>query len=725
MPENVISMWEHRFMPVVAFMCVIATSCDAQQFWKQMHGPITTQETGSFETAAILETGSGMLFAGTADGVFRSSDEGDHWRKSSLGITVPRILCMAEDSAGVLFAGSYGGGVYRSTDQGAEWSEANEGIRNIGYDRKNIHSFASDSRRGFLYAGSDSTVVYRSSDGGQSWHASKLAPASVVHVRAMFVTRNGNVFASTQWYTYRSTDHGEHWWVAPAAVNADGFAEGADSALYKGGSGIAKSTDHGDSWQAIDTGLPQAPVWSLAINSRGQLFAGYEYEGIWRSTDGGASWSAQMNFGGNDPVQTITITSRDSIFVGSWHGIYRSGDDGITWKQVTYGLGYANVQTLFSATCGWIFAGTDAGLYRSTDAGASWEFVHEGLQHNYVSAMDEDDAGRLYAATFWGLHVSSDSGSHWKHITASLGRTKDVEEVAVDRRGTILMCINGEGPMRSTDHGTTWENTNEGIVTPGYPSYRLIIAGQDSVFMSIRGAGVFLSTNHGSEWQRRNTGLTNTDVFDFARGPKGELYAGTAGGIFASTDQGENWVKLELGVAAQAVISLAVNNTGDVYAGMGGSPPKTYGIRRSTDRGGTWHVVNAGLGNAVVECVSIDRQGYAWLGTRSDGVFRSDGITVPVEHPRTMALQQMTLSQNYPNPFSSTCAIQFTIPDDALIVLRVADLYGREVTQLISDRCVKGAHTAFFNGSQIPAGTYLCHLEMGNTLLTRILTIVR
>ena len=65
--------------------------------------------------------------------------------------------------------------------------------------------------------------------------------------------------------------------------------------LYAGGTGgVFKSTDGGESWSAVSSGLTDLRVSSLAIDPKTPttLYAGTSGSGVFRSADGGISWSA-------------------------------------------------------------------------------------------------------------------------------------------------------------------------------------------------------------------------------------------------------------------------------------------------------------------------------------------------------------------------------------------------------------------------------------------------
>ncbi|MCX6163075.1 MAG: T9SS type A sorting domain-containing protein, partial [Ignavibacteriae bacterium] len=65
------------------------------------------------------------------------------------------------------------------------------------------------------------------------------------------------------------------------------------------------------------------------------------------------------------------------------------------------------------------------------------------------------------------------------------------------------------------------------------------------------------------------------------------------------------------------------------------------------------------------------------------------------------------LSQNYPNPFNPTTKIDFQLPTDGKVSIRVYDMSGREVKTLLNnEQRSAGYYTLDFNGSSIASGTY-------------------
>ncbi len=73
-----------------------------------------------------------------------------------------------------------------------------------------------------------------------------------------------------------------------------------------------------------------------------------------------------------------------------------------------------------------------------------------------------------------------------------------------------------------------------------------------------------------------------------------------------------------------------------------------------------------------------------------------------------------SLSQNYPNPFNPVTAINYAVPKQSLVTLRVYDILGREVAALVNEVKAPGYHTVDFNASNLGSGVYFYKLESGN-----------
>lgn len=122
---------------------------------------------------------------------------------------------------------------------------------------------------------------------------------------------------------------------------------------------------------------------------------------------------------------------------------------------------------------------------------------------------------------------------------------------------------------------------------------------------------------------------------------------------------------------------------------------------------------------------------YGGLGHGELVVFLGDTSygwrTVGVDEPTSLVAGR-SLQQNYPNPFSGTTTIDYSLPSgdapDAALTLTVSDMYGKRL-KTINDRTTagdRGSITIF--GGDLPTGCYAVRLTRGAYSLTRIITIV-
>jgi len=71
------------------------------------------------------------------------------------------------------------------------------------------------------------------------------------------------------------------------------------------------------------------------------------------------------------------------------------------------------------------------------------------------------------------------------------------------------------------------------------------------------------------------------------------------------------------------------------------------------------------------------------------------------------------LQQNYPNPFNPSTNIQFSIPEQQLVQLKVYNVIGQEVATLVNDVMNQGNYSVAFNADNFSSGVYFYKLETG------------
>jgi hypothetical protein len=72
------------------------------------------------------------------------------------------------------------------------------------------------------------------------------------------------------------------------------------------------------------------------------------------------------------------------------------------------------------------------------------------------------------------------------------------------------------------------------------------------------------------------------------------------------------------------------------------------------------------------------------------------------------------LYQNYPNPFNPTTKIKFDIPQAGFVSLKVYDITGREVAQLVNSNLEAARYEVEWNGAQFSSGVYFFRIQAGD-----------
>jgi hypothetical protein len=92
------------------------------------------------------------------------------------------------------------------------------------------------------------------------------------------------------------------------------------------------------------------------------------------------------------------------------------------------------------------------------------------------------------------------------------------------------------------------------------------------------------------------------------------------------------------------------------------------------------------------------------------------GEPFPGEVIRALALtpNTFTLKGASPNPFNPTTNISFTLPEVSDVTLRVFDVSGRQVAQILHGVLQAGSHQVTFDGSNLASGIYLYTLNAGS-----------
>lgn len=83
------------------------------------------------------------------------------------------------------------------------------------------------------------------------------------------------------------------------------------------------------------------------------------------------------------------------------------------------------------------------------------------------------------------------------------------------------------------------------------------------------------------------------------------------------------------------------------------------------------------------------------------------------------------LSQNYPNPFNPSTSINFDLPVDGKVSIKLFDMAGREVATLINELKTAGYYTLRFDASNFSSGVYFYRLTSGDFVSTKKMMLIK
>ncbi|MCZ6703976.1 MAG: T9SS type A sorting domain-containing protein [Ignavibacteria bacterium] len=105
----------------------------------------------------------------------------------------------------------------------------------------------------------------------------------------------------------------------------------------------------------------------------------------------------------------------------------------------------------------------------------------------------------------------------------------------------------------------------------------------------------------------------------------------------------------------------------------------------------------------------------------NDGTFEySDIITVQVT-----TLNKFYLGQNYPNPFNPTTKIDFSLPERQMVSLRVYNILGKLVRELVDNTREPGSYSVTFDASKLPSGTYFYTILAGKYFTANKMSFIK
>jgi hypothetical protein len=136
--------------------------------------------------------------------------------------------------------------------------------------------------------------------------------------------------------------------------------------------------------------------------------------------------------------------------------------------------------------------------------------------------------------------------------------------------------------------------------------------------------------------------------------------------------------------------------------------------------------IEAGTGNYTTQLTkqpyTVARGGIVGLGEFGVGLF--SGLT-GLDETRNPYDDGFILSQNFPNPFSSSTMINFELPEKSFVSLKISNLLGEEIADLAGKEYPSGSHSVTFDATHLNKGIYFYTLKANNFAQTRKMILVK
>lgn len=407
---------------------------------------------------------------------------------------------------------------------------------------------------------------------------------------------------------------------------------------------------------------------------------------------GQQGWTIQDNSYSSKLTAVYSIDSLNVWAAGLDGLLIHSMDGGATWDSIPNGASsYLTTIEFINADTGFV-AGRDSEtgtpllnhlLQRTTDGGLNWEFINlPGGQLNTVFDLDfvEGPPGEPMRGFCVGglanVWISNDYGETWDRASGDCGE------------GNFNSCF-------FADSITGWF-----VGTPSNTNPYTIMFTDD-------GGKSFVEQPDPNEIKLNGV--------SFGSDLKG-IAVGLGGIVMYTSDGGTTWETCtDEDVTGQSVLwsSVFLTETGKAWA-VG----KSGRIVFSNDWGHSWEPQASGVTDPLSEVYFINdsvgwivggQTGSVILHTKNGGGGKSpSGIDDFMDEDGT----KHRLEQNYPNPFSFSTRINYSLGYSGHISLAVYDISGRKIQTLVHEFQTAGKHSINWDASQFSSGLYFYKLNV-------------
>ncbi len=340
-------------------------STDGANTWRPINGANRIMRKKPITSLLIDPQNEDRVYIATEDGIYLTTNGGNHWRDFSRGLITRQIRSLAITTNGQLLCGSLGYGLYEYSFEEKRWKQLNAfdefGLLWPIWDNRPLYQYTSllfhPKDPNTIYIGTFPAGIYKSTDGGKTWYERNVGWTNDGVFTLTFHPKDTNtIYAGTYNGLNISTDAGNHWkmwdrgwpdeqWVFSIdfdprnprvmyACSKNGENEGLGREGFHGT--VMKSTDGGANWFPITEGLNLDQEFYKIIVDRKKpdiIYLATQNEGVFVSPDGGTHWKpwnrglTELHPGTNGNnvtnVMELTADGRYLFFGSAGSGVFR------------------------------------------------------------------------------------------------------------------------------------------------------------------------------------------------------------------------------------------------------------------------------------------------------------------------------------------------------------------------------------------------------------------
>jgi hypothetical protein len=107
------------------------------------------------------------------------------------------------------------------------------------------------------------------------------------------------------------------------------------------------------------------------------------------------------------------------------------------------------------------------------------------------------------------------------------------------------------------------------------------------------------------------------------------------------------------------------------------------------------------------------------------GFWYGGELLSPAAEEEASRIREYELCQNYPNPFNPVTTLEFAVPIRSRVTIRLYDVTGREVMELVDEHLDPGVHRAVMDAAGLSSGVYFYRMTAGAFVESKKLVLLK